>query len=170
MFTGATAAFLQGASVPSQYLQQQLTVTVQWDYLIQLHAQLAGQLQQQPGPIMRCPGGQFFSASIDNQAVQVSCELNTVLQMNPNRVAVEQQQQQQQQQEQVSQHSREAGGGRQLWCESLLSVRSSRGAAPELVACVSARLQELQAELTHANAQVSRECMFEYCICVCFVA
>jgi hypothetical protein len=144
MFTGATAAFLQGAAVPAHHLQQQLALTVQWDFMTQLHSQLARQLQQPPGPVMRCPGGQFFTASISNQAVQISCELNTVLQMNPNKVAVEQQQ-----------HSSRVGSGRQLWCESLLSVRSSRGAPPELVACVNARLQELQAELTHANAQVS---------------
>jgi hypothetical protein len=106
---------------------------------------------------MCCPGGQFFIASIDDQAVQVSCELNTVLQMNPSRVAVEQQQQQ----KLTSQHNREGGSGRQLWCESLLSVRSSREAAPDLVACVNARLQQLQAELTHANAQVSRD--MTYC-------
>ncbi|WIA40363.1 hypothetical protein OEZ86_013727 [Tetradesmus obliquus] len=143
MFTGATAAFLQGAEVPAHQLQQQLTLTVQWDFMQQLHAQLAAQLQQPPGPIMRCPGGQFFTASISNQAVQIACELNTVLQMNPNRVAIDQQQK-----------SSRAAPGRQLWCESLLSVRSSRGAAPELVACVNARLQEMQAELTYANAQV----------------
>jgi hypothetical protein len=150
MFTGATAAFLQGASVPSQYLQQQnLTMTVQWDFMSQLHSRLAELLQQQPGPIMRRSGGQHFTASIGDQAVQISCELNTVLQLNPNRVAIEQQQP-------MLQRSSRGGSGRQLWCESLLVVRSTRGAPEELVACVNVRLQELQAELTHANAQVRR--------------
>lgn len=91
--------------------------------------------QQQHSPMQRHPGGQDFTVSINGQSCVVSCELNTVVQMNPNRVAVQ-------------------CNGRQLWCESLLAVRSSRGAPAELVACVNERLRQLQDDLTTANGKV----------------
>lgn len=164
MFTGATSAWLQGANVQDQQLLP-LEVTVQWDFMQELHRKIGAALSLEQGEttcqpcirqtqasaqpnqheqplqhvseIVRRPGGvQYFTAEIRSHAVMVTCELNRVLQMNPNRVPV-------------------ALEERQLWCESLLSIRARLSKAnPRLAAQVTRCLQEQQADLTEANAQV----------------
>lgn len=163
MFTGATAAWLQGADIQFQQLNP-LQVSIQWDFMNDLHRQLsqpqtpshqssgtssaeskqhAGMQQQDPVQvhstgIVRRPGGVLsFTTAIYNNMILVTCELNRVLHMSPNRLPI-------------------TRNGNRLWCESLLSVRDrSSNTDPLLSELVDKRLQQLQAELTAANGVVS---------------
>jgi hypothetical protein len=131
MFTGHTAARLQGVSIPDSYADVQ--VCVQWDALQQLHTTFTN-LNLQPGQIVQQGPGQLGVQVQDTTALLYS-HLNTVVRMDPNRM-----------------HITDPISQLQHWCESLLSVRA---AAPrELAAAVDERIQQLQEQLTAENAEV----------------
>lgn len=133
MFVGSTAAQLQGVCVPDSDTPVQ--VCVQWDSLKSLHAQFE-QDQLQPGPISQHGRGeQCFHVQLQGTPVLLQCQLNAVLRMDPDRIQV------------TDPVSRQV-----YWCQSLSSVR--QGAPPDLAAAVEQRLQQLQQQLTDANAQV----------------
>lgn len=168
MFTGAVAAWLQGADMQPQQLQP-IQVSIQWDFMHSLHSAVLESLQQhaetqigvpkepairlqhqeptcqQVSAVVHMPGGKrAFSIATCSMQAEVTCEVNQVLHMQANRVEV--------------QHA-----GKQLWCESLLSIRNTNSQAdPSLAAAVNKRLQELQTQLTEENAKVK---IVLYCHC-----
>jgi hypothetical protein len=133
MFTGHTAAQLQGVSIPDSYADVQ--ICVQWDALQQLHTTLTN-LNLQPGQIVQQGPGQLgFSVQVQDTTALLYSHLNTVVRMDPNRM-----------------HITDPVSQLQHWCESLLSVRAA--APPDVAAAVDERIQQLQEQLTAENAEV----------------
>lgn len=158
-FTGAAAALLQGAALPPGAVRR-IAVSVQWDAIPAVHVVLAAAADPSlPLPqLLSTRGGQVFQLPLTQYGViaDISCEFNTVVAMNQHRISLH-----------------PDNGGRTIWCESLLEVRDGAAAAAaaaahsgdaesaeqhqSLAAAATSRLQQLQADMTAANAAAWRD-------------
>lgn len=115
-------------------------VCVQWDSLQALQSKLS-QEQWPVGPILQHGRGAVsFKLEMGRTAAIVQADFNTVVRMDPDRVACT-----------------DPASGQVFWCQST-AVSPARGRhLQSLAAAVAGHLQSLQQQLTAANAQVGLE-------------
>ncbi|MGE5674498.1 MAG: class I SAM-dependent methyltransferase [Mycobacterium leprae] len=126
-FVESTALMMQGVAVPPLAA---IDLIVQWDLFDAVHALFAA---DGAGPVAQTENRAAFQFTRDGFTVNVACLYNTVVAADPERVPV-------------------AHEGRQLWVRSLLSYRRRTAPGDPHRDLITARLRQLQADLTAHNA------------------